>query len=178
MTANSRDQLLGLALEVLRSGGTVSLDSVARQAGLTKPGLMHHFRTKEALMLALVDHVIDCWERELADRLPGPLAEAPAHERIRAYFDLALSGTADEADLVMLADPRLRRQLTARWKERLGPWVELPADLPPGERARLTAVRLLADGAWFADATRTFALDDDERARVRALAREMLEDRA
>lgn len=65
-------------------------------------------------MLALVDHVVDAWERELAALLPVPLTQASPRERIQAYLDWALSGSFDAADLVMLADPRLRDRLTGR----------------------------------------------------------------
>lgn len=127
-------------------------------------------------MLALVDHVVDAWERELAARLPRPLTQASPRERIRAYLDWALSGSFDVGDLVMLADPRLRDRLTSRWVERLAPWVELPADLPVDIRVRLISVRLMADGAWLADATDVFPLPADERTRIRAIAHRLMED--
>lgn len=173
---SSREKILQGALDLLREGGTVTLESAARQAGLTKPGLMHHFRTKQALMLALVDHVVDRWERELADRMTTPLAEASPRDRAVAYLDWTLSGEFDTADLVMLADPRLREGLTARWGDRLAPWIDPPADLPPDDRARLTAVRMLADGAWLAGATGLFPLAADQRDRVRAQALRLLEE--
>ncbi|GAB3946505.1 TetR/AcrR family transcriptional regulator [Kribbella albertanoniae] len=169
---NSRTTILDGALALLRAGKTVSLESAAVQAGLTKPGLMHHFRTKSALMLALVDHAVDRWERELAERLQQPPAEASARDRVIAYLDWTLSGTFDTADLVMLADPRLRDQLTLRWQERLKPWIG--PDVPPD--ARCTAVRLLADGAWLAEATGIFPMAADERDRIRDLAMHLLDD--
>ncbi|HJP75904.1 MAG TPA: TetR family transcriptional regulator [Pseudonocardiaceae bacterium] len=173
---NSREKILDSALALLRDGGTVSLESAAQRSGLTKPGLMHHFRTKQALMLALVDHVVDQWERQLAERLTGPLADASPRELMLAYLDWSLSGTVDSADLVMLSDPRLRDRLTARWMERLAPWIGSPADLPTATRARLTSVRLLADGVWLADATGVFPVPDNERALVRTLALRLLEE--
>lgn len=172
---NSRTNILDGALTLLREGKTVSLESAAVEAGLTKPGLMHHFRTKQALMLALVDHAVDRWERELAGRLPASLAEASTRDRAVAYLDWTLSGSFDTADLVMLADPRLRDQLTARWQERLTPWIGPDLDVPPEVCARYVAVRLLADGAWLADATGIFPMAPHERHHVRAVAMELLE---
>ncbi|MCX4472380.1 TetR/AcrR family transcriptional regulator [Micromonospora sp. NBC_01655] len=125
-------------------------------------------------MVALVDEVVDGWERELTGRLHVPLSEASPQDRLRSYLDWSLSGTFDVADLVMLTDPRLRDRLTARWAERLGPWLEIPDALPSAMRGRLTSVRLIADGAWFADATGTFPLSPDERARVRVVADRLL----
>jgi AcrR family transcriptional regulator len=175
MSTSSRERILDGALELIRGGGTVSLASAARQVGLTKPGVMYHFPTKEALMLALVDRVMDGWDAQMARRLPGPPEQVPAEERLRAYLDWCLSGEVDETDLVMLTDQRLRATLKERWVARVEPWVDLPADLPPERRSRLLAVRLLADGVWFADAAGVFAPDPQERARVRAVADELLE---
>ena len=163
----TRDRILDAALDVVREGGSVSLESAARRTELTKPGLMYHFPTKEALMLALVDHVVDRWMQELSARVPE---SSDAAARYRAYLDWSLSGEFDHCDLVMLVDPRLREPLMARWAERLGPWLELPAGLDARQRARFTAVRLLADGAWFADATDVLAPTAEERTHVRELA--------
>ncbi len=68
---NARHRILDGALELLRAegGGTITLDATAKQVGLTKPGLMYHFPTKEALMLAVVDHVAERWEALLQQRL-------------------------------------------------------------------------------------------------------------
>jgi AcrR family transcriptional regulator len=174
MSTSSRDRVLGGALELLRSGGTISLESAARHVGLSKPGVMYHFRTKEALMLALVDRVMDGWEEQMARRLPAPAEQVPARERLRAYLDWCLSGEFDETDLVMLTDPRLRGTLKERWAARVAPWVALPGDLPAEDRDRLLTVRLIADGAWFADASGILPLDPDERVRVRAVADALL----
>lgn len=176
MSNSSYDRILDGALELLRSGGTISLESAARHVGLSKPGVMYHFRTKQALMLALVDRVMDGWEQQMARRLPAPAEQVPARERLRAYLDWCLSGEFDETDLVMLTDPRLRGTLQERWSARVRPWVALPEDLPAEHRGPLVAVRLIADGAWFADASGVLALDPDERARVRAVADALLAD--
>ncbi|MEV3934979.1 TetR/AcrR family transcriptional regulator [Glycomyces sp. NPDC049804] len=171
---SSREQIIDGALAMLRASESVSLESAAKRAGLTKPGLMYHFPTKEALMLALVDRVIDGWERRLEDALDGPLDQAAPAARLAAYLEWALAGEADWSDLVMFADPRLCEELTARWIARMKPWFDVPEDLPATERARLAAVRFMADGVWFADAMAAVPPDDDTRAGLRALAAEVL----
>ncbi|MFY0409351.1 TetR/AcrR family transcriptional regulator [Solicola sp. PLA-1-18] len=170
----SKEQILDGALAVLRDGGTITLDSAAERVGLTKPGLMHHFRTKQALMLGVVDHLVDGYERELRRRLDVPLDEATTAQRLAAYLDWSLTGGFDESDLAMLTDPRLRTPMTKRWSERLDAWVGVPDDLPPADRARLVAVRLIADGSWFADATGALPLAGALRDDVRELARQLL----
>lgn len=165
----TRDGLLGAALRLIRNGEPVSLESVARAAGLTKPGLMYHFPTKAALMSALVDHLIDRYERELIARLPGD-GSPNVEERLAAYVDWAFTADIDNADLVVFTDPRLRDQLTKRWTWRLRPWLEVPNNLPAGRRTRLLAARLIADGSWFADASGILPLRGGERLQVRNTA--------
>ncbi|HIW90795.1 MAG TPA: TetR/AcrR family transcriptional regulator [Candidatus Corynebacterium avicola] len=194
----TRDRILDGALALLNDAvdgsgkGSVSLDSAAKQAGVTKPGLMYHFPTKEALMLALVDHVVDRWEEQLIAALGGPLEEAGPVDRIRAYAEFTLGTEFENSDIVMLADPRLRPALTARWGERIAPWVGLSpaAEKEPDSASvsatydgldvevatRLHAVRLMADGAWLASATGVLDPGKGARADVLVLAREMLDD--
>jgi AcrR family transcriptional regulator len=172
---SSKTQILDGALAMLQDGSTVSLESAARKAGLTKPGVMYHFPTKEALMVALLDRVVDDWELDLAARLPGPVETVAPGVRIRAYLDWALDCDVDQSDLVMFADPRLREQLTTRWVERMRPWLEVPDDLPPGVQARLVAVRLIAEGTWFAEALCAFPPEGESREQLRDLALNLLE---
>ena len=171
---SQRIAVLEAALTLLRDGGTLSLESAARAAGVSKPGLMYHFPSKQALLLALVDHVIDACERDLARLAPGP-AEASATDRIRTYARWAITHEHDGAELVMFSDPRLRATVTARWTERFRPWTEIPAGLPAPARTRLHAVRLMADGCWFADAADVLPVPTDDRDDLLALALSLLE---
>lgn len=41
-----RDEMVASTLTLARTGASVSLDSAARAAGVTKAGLMYHCRTK------------------------------------------------------------------------------------------------------------------------------------
>lgn len=174
MRSNSRRDILDHALDVLRSGDPVTLDSAAHQAGLTKPGLMYHFGTKEALMLALVDHVVDRYETELAKTAGGTIADLSPAERVLAYLRWSLQAEFDASDLVMVADPRLREPMIQRWNERIEPWIAVPSELPVAERARLNMVRLIADGAWFSESSGAAPLPADERDQVYRTAREIL----
>ena len=159
---------------MLDDGATISLDSVAHASGLTKPGLMYHFPTKSALMDALVDHVVDSQECELATFLSVPPADATPRERLGAYVRWALQSKHRRSDLVMLSDPKLADRMLGRWTQRFHQWVQVPTDASAVEQARLHAARLLADGAWLADSSNTFPLRDDERPQVLSVALELL----
>lgn len=163
-----------MAKALLDEGTPISLDSVAKAAGITKPGLMYHFPTKAALMDALVDHIVDKFERELVAQLPDS-ASPSARDRLRAYVRWAFQGTHGPSDLVAFTDPRLADRLRQRWTARFEKWIEVPADASPQDRAALHAARLLADGSWFADATATFPLNPTDRTAVLDVALHLLE---
>jgi hypothetical protein len=76
---------------------------------------------------------------------------------------------------VTLVDPKLRVVMGARWAERFRPWLEVPPDVPADERARLQAVRLMADGCWYADATCILPVPEADRPSLLATARRILE---
>ncbi|KOX11293.1 TetR/AcrR family transcriptional regulator [Nocardiopsis sp. NRRL B-16309] len=178
MERSTRTRILDGALDLLRAegGGSVTLDAAARQAGLTKPGLMYHFPTKEALKLGIVDHVAARWEEMLLDRLGGPLDAASPHRRTRAYVEVALTAPFDRADYAVCTDALYRDAFHQTWERRFGPWLLLPDDLPDQDRARLTAARLLADGYWTAAATGVFPVLERDRARVVAITDDLLRD--
>ena len=78
-------QILVVARKVFGRNGFhgVSMDDVAREAGVTKPILYDHFSSKEALYLAL----LDADSLELEERLRSALAAPTGNrERIRASF--------------------------------------------------------------------------------------------
>lgn len=170
----TRIEILEATIALLRSGRSVSLDAVASEVGLTKAGLIHHFRSKQDLMLGMVDHVATRWVDQLRATFGDP-EQLSATRRIEGYARLTLERRHDEADIAMLADPRLRSAMTRRWVERLRPWVQLD-DVAPGEtRATLIAVRLIADGIWFNDAADMFPVEPTDRPGLQALLDTLLE---
>ncbi|MGK5632232.1 TetR/AcrR family transcriptional regulator [Streptomyces sp. URMC 123] len=180
MTRNAKHRILDGALDLLRAdgGGSITLDAAARQAGLTKPGLMYHFPTKEALMLAVVEHVAARWEKLLRDRLGQPVETASPHRRIRAYVEMSLTEEFDQADFAIHSDALYRDALTRTWVRHFEPWLALPDDLQGPVRGRLTAARLLADGYWAAAATGVFPVPAGDRAHLLAVAEELLREEA
>ncbi len=179
---SAREAMLDAAEAHLGADGTLTLDSAARAAGVTKPGLMYHFSTKEELLGAILDRMTARCEQEMlavvADRHPGAggdLAPVPAAQRHLAYLDWACRAELSAADLVIFADPHLRVTLTERWQEQVETWLHVPAEIGPDRRARLLAVRLLADGLWFDRAAGLLDPVGAEAQRLRSLAAELLD---
>jgi AcrR family transcriptional regulator len=85
---SARDRILSAAMAVARECGAsrLSLDAIARRAGVSKGGLLYHFPKKDALMRALVErHLAEIEAATIAaTNVPGrPNAVADAF--IRAY---------------------------------------------------------------------------------------------
>jgi len=179
MPPSARDRILNAAEERLLSigpGGLV-LDAVAADAGVSKGGLLYHFRSKEALVAGLCDRMLEGFDRALAG---GEEAEAstqddPSGAFARAYLASTVTGegkAADNSAQVMagllatlgresehLEVIRLR---FAAWQARL---------LEDGlDDTTATIVRLAADGLWLSALLGLPTLDPDLGARtLRAL---------
>lgn len=165
--------MLDAALDLLASSQPLSLAGAAHAAGTSKSGLMYHFPTREALLTALVEHVVDGYVGELRAEVSALVGEGvrgpedvDAEQRLLAYLSWACRGERTTADLVAFTDPALREQLSRRWSERLEPWTRIPADLPPISRARLLAMRAAADGVWFDGASGTQGMSPADRADI------------
>ena len=142
-----RQELLDSAIRLaVRSGLTgISLQQVAEAAGVTKGGLLHHFPSKQAL----VDAVFDLLMEEFSASLEQAMAvDAEPHGRFtRAYLDLVDMDATDLDErsalwISLVTDPHLAR----RWSAWLGAQLAERGELEAGPA--LEAVRFAADGIW------------------------------
>jgi AcrR family transcriptional regulator len=80
-----RAQLLAVARKVFGTSGfhSVSMEAVAREAGVTNPILYDHFPSKKDLYLALIDADLGVLHDRVRTALASPIGN---RERIRASF--------------------------------------------------------------------------------------------
>src|SRR5688500_12865439 len=91
----TRETILAAASEVVLTEGVASLtlDEVARVAGISKGGLLYHFRSKSALIAGMLTNLVDQFERALEQELqnegehPGPGAWHRAYVRATFYHE-------------------------------------------------------------------------------------------
>ncbi len=141
-----RDLLRSAITLAAREGvSALSLQQVSEAAGVTKGGLLHHFPSKQALVDAVFDVLIEQFNAALND---GIAHDPEPHGRFtRAYLDLSLVevNALDEGTALwrsVVTDPHL----SARW----GTWLEEQL-APLGNHEcgpALEAVRFAADGVW------------------------------
>lgn len=151
---SSTDVILRAAEDVILDDGigAMSLDAVARRAGLSKSGLLHHFHSKDAMIDALVHRKVDRWK---ADYTAAIEAETSGPGRVsRAFLGMCLGCTG------AFTEERRRSGLVL-----VAALVHDPRHVEPMRRARADisrlldadrvtpgvgeAVRLAIDGLWF-----------------------------
>ena len=166
----TRAALLGAARRVLQTqGAALSLDAVAREAGVSKGGLLHHYPSREALLSALAHALIEGFRerveaahaREVAGRGAGPGAW------LRAYIEVTFTPEAGEEALCLALAPLAGHpELLARLREAQA--FVLTAAVRDGLPAgRAHAIRLACDGFWLGPLTGLPELDAAGREALR-----------
>lgn len=110
---NARDRILNAVLAVTEKSGAghMSLEAIARQAGVSKGGLLYHFPTKKSLMRALVEHHISLTEEAIVEAelaVPSPNAVATALVHVsRKVCDVKRPRAQEGALAAFVEDPSL-----------------------------------------------------------------------
>lgn len=88
----TRAAVLTAAAEAMTERGTgVSLDHIAKRAGVSKSGLQHHFPNRESLIVALVDDAQQQLRENVMSHLD--LSENGPGKLLRAYVRAMTSGS-------------------------------------------------------------------------------------
>ena len=141
------DEAKKLAIE---SGiSAITVQAVASAAGVTKGGFLHHFPSKQALIDAIFEEVLDQLASEIGARASK---DRVAHGAFtRAYIDLAFGGEEPAMDqtwialsLLMLDDPALRMKWTEWLNDQLSEYGEDQGNV------ELSIARFAVDRAWLA----------------------------
>ncbi|MEU2145804.1 MULTISPECIES: TetR/AcrR family transcriptional regulator [Streptomyces albovinaceus subgroup] len=168
MRTSKRSQILEAATRVVQREGvkSVTFDSVAAEAGLTKGGLLYHFATRDDLVLAIHQHLADRWEADLVAAAGKPATEATRDERLAAYTQVAIQ-SATRAELLLMLEGSTNAAHSAAWEAVTERWAPPPASAgdDPAALDRFI-VRLAADGLWLYDSLTSQQLTPETRRAV------------
>lgn len=151
MRTSKRSQILEAATRVVEREGvkSVTFDSVAAEAGLTKGGLLYHFASREDLVQSIHQHLADQWEAQMTATAGKPAQEATATERLTAYTRVATQ-SATRAELLFMLEGSTTPRHAAPWDAVMERWVppltSTYADDP--DALDQFIARLAADGLW------------------------------
>ena len=168
---DTRSQILDAAEAVVAQDGArnLTLDAVAARSGISKGGLLYHFRSKEDLAAAMIGRSIAWFDDALAEASDD---EDNAKGRFtRAYVKASLGMTP----LTGAGFDNLCSAITTAllsFPERLGPVQEQGARTQKGiERDGIdpvlaTIIRLAVDGLWLSENFNLMRFDKDMKAKV------------
>ncbi|MFF0508689.1 TetR/AcrR family transcriptional regulator [Streptomyces fimicarius] len=180
MRTSKRTQILDAATRVVQREGvkSVTFDSVAAEAGLTKGGLLYHFASRDDLVQAIHQHLADRWEADLVAAAGKPAAEATGDERLAAYTRVAIQ-SATRAELLLMLEGSTNTAHAAVWEAVTERWAPppppAPVSTPPPASASAAAdpaaldrfiLRLAADGLWLYESLTSDRLDPAMRQAV------------
>jgi AcrR family transcriptional regulator len=173
-TRRTTQKILHAASQLILTEGVASLtlDAVAKKAGVSKGGLLHHYPSKEALLQGLVNHL----DRQFNAELESSLAtEQPSQGRwLRAYIHTTLQTESEmlEQSAALLATMGSNSQLLVPFQQSFARYQQ-QAEQAGIDPVIGTIIRLATDGLWFADLFRLAPPTGDLREQVVAKLREM-----
>ena len=138
--ARTRDRLLDAAGTVVHRDGAqaLTLDAVAKEAEVSKGGLLYHFKSKNDLVQAMVERWMADFGREMEEADP---------DFVRGYIKASEPSSSELGMLAALvAEPSLLvavRHQYGIWQDRVEHEGRDPVDA--------TVARLAADGLWLAE---------------------------
>jgi AcrR family transcriptional regulator len=159
---DTRTRLIEAAVELFtrHSFAGTSLQMIADELGFTKAAIYHHFRTREQLLAAVLEPMLDELRAVVESAEARRTPHARAEHMLSGYAALAVRNRGLVA--VLAADPSVATVLHERpeWAELIKRQLALLADVDPGPSGAVKAAMVFAGMAGAAGPT-WVNLDED-----------------
>lgn len=161
-TTDTRTRLIEAAIDLFtrHSFAGTSLQMIADELGFTKAAIYHHFRTREQLLAAVIEPMLDELRAVVESAETKRTPHARAEHMLSGYAALAVRNRGLVA--VLATDPSVATVLTdrAEWGKLILRQLALLADVDPGPAGEVKAAVVFAGIAGAAGPT-WGNLDDD-----------------
>ena len=161
-TTDTRMRLIEAAIDLFtrHSFAGTSLQMIADELGFTKAAIYHHFRTREQLLAAVIEPMLDELRTVVESAETKRTPHARAEHMLSGYAALAVRNRGLVA--VLATDPSVATVLTdrAEWGKLILRQLALLADVDPGPAGEFKAAMVFAGMAGAAGPT-WGNLDDD-----------------
>lgn len=149
ISSNTKSSILNAAAMVILENGvqTLTLEKVARKAGISKGGLLYHFPSKRRLIEGMIKHLIDETESSL-EREMGKTGG----NFLKAFINITIKDDIEQNKIytalfaAIANDLELLKPLQSQYLE----WQNRAVLSAPSAEIG-TLVRLAMDGLWISD---------------------------
>lgn len=154
----TRDEILKAAERVVMREGVASMTiaAVAKEAGLSKGGVLYHYASKEALIQGMLERLIALFEGDVERYADGDRSKAPGRWT-RAYVRATLEPTGEAASsqvetvsAAIIAAVSIDPSLLEPLEERFRTW-QASIEADDVDPVSGTIARLAADGLWLTE---------------------------
>ena len=145
----TRDRLLQAAIAVIQTQGVerLTLDAVAKEAQVSKGGLLYHFASKEALVVGSIQYLLDDFDAAISAELDRDNAPDSPGRWLRAYVKATFNYKSLPTSLIfsLLSAVTMNPELLKPVQNQFDDWQHkcLAEGLDP---VRASLVRLATDG--------------------------------
>lgn len=159
--------ILHAAARVVKEHGifNLTMEAAAKEAGISKGGLLYHYPSKEALVKGMVEH--------LAENYTGKIRDNAQNEKgnvgnwTRAFLHVTFNQTYQykEMNAGLLAAKAVKPELLLPIKDAYTEWQQNIEndDIDP---ITATIIRLAADGIWLSELFGVNQLEDEKREQI------------
>ncbi|GCE29642.1 TetR family transcriptional regulator [Dictyobacter alpinus] len=151
-TRRTTQKIVQAASELILTQGVahLTLEAVAKKAGVSKGGLLHHYPSKEALISGLVNHLDRQFDEELQHVLAAEQPEPGSW--LRAYIRTSLQMESEmlEQGVGLLATLATNPELLAPFQQSFARYQQ-QAQQAGIDPVMGTIIRLAVDGLWLSD---------------------------
>jgi AcrR family transcriptional regulator len=165
----TREALLRAASQVVIDKGVeaLTLDAVAKQAGVSKGGLLYHFPNKDALMGGMVEQLIQDFETVLQAEFDQDDAPQTPGQWVRAYIRATLRFSKQSLALIArlssiaVDSPHVFKAAEVyeqQWRQRV--------ETSGIEPTKATIILLATDGLWLSELFQVGTLDEPRLTQV------------
>ncbi|MFQ3545504.1 TetR/AcrR family transcriptional regulator [Halobacillus rhizosphaerae] len=150
--SSRKTEILHAASKIVSEEGifNLTLEAVAKQAGISKGGLLYHFPSKEALVKGMVEHLAANYQEKIREN-----AEADPVKKgrwTRSFLDVTFNQSYENKDMNagLMAAKAVNSDLLHPIREAYSNWQhEIENDgLDP---VQATIIRLAIDGIWLSE---------------------------
>ncbi|WP_117170037.1 TetR/AcrR family transcriptional regulator [Paraliobacillus sediminis] len=165
MGKNSRKvDILHAASKIVSERGifNLTLEAVAKEAGISKGGLLYHFPSKEALVEGMVEHLAHNYQEKIETNAKADPVEKG--KWIRAYVEVTFNQMYKNTDMHsgLLAAKAVNEKLLDPIRELYTQW-QYDIENEGLDPIKSTIIRLATDGIWLTELFDIYHIGDEKK---------------